>query len=142
MQTNPIRSDAPVPAMWAGAPQKLAKRAVGLPTLCLAKLEGALLGGVLLVAGLCGAASYHQTVTFRLVSGPDNGSYIVQPMLPMRLRIQKLDSSAVLREDRFARCTVFNAKQEDTAAHVKCDGVEFRVTGLQFELDTPVEEQP
>lgn len=141
MQTNTVRGDATVSALWAGTSQKLAKRAVGLPRLCLAKLEGALVGGALLAAGLCGAASYHQTVSFRLVSGPDNGSYIVQPVLPMKLRIQKLDSSAVLRADRFARCTVFAAK-DDTTAHIKCDGVEFRVTGLQFELDTPTEEQP
>lgn len=98
-------------------------------------MKPALLLAALLAAYPAGSAG-RQRVMFRFVSGPDGASYMVQPMLPMKLRITKLDASQVLRLDDFGSCEVFNAKDDNTA-HLRCDGVEFKVTGMQFELEKP-----
>lgn len=96
----------------------------------------ALLAAALIVALPASfAGGYSQRVTFRFVSGPNGASYIVQPMLPMKLRITKLDASQTFREGDFAHCEVFNPKTEPDGAHIKCGDVEFRVTGMIFEVE-------
>lgn len=80
------------------------------------------------------AGGYSQRVTFRFVSGPNGATYTIQPVLPMKLEITKLDASQTLREGDFARCKVFDPKNE-VGAHVKCGDVEFRVTGMIFEVE-------